>query len=147
MEPKTLLYQSRVKRPGEGESASPEDTDELKSTSFGRIGSKAQMTLIIRFANGRGRAFPYAQLLGIDFEDEASGFRLEFPGEFVEISGRNLTRLLNYVCAYRAARIDEASPQQSLAACDDVEIIDSILVRRAAGSRLSAKPAGDKTQA
>lgn len=130
MEPKAVLYQARVRRPGEGESAASDETDELKSASFGRIGAKTQMTLTIRYSNGRGRGFPYAQLLGIDFDDAAAGFRLEFPGAVVEVSGRNLSRLFDYVCAYRAARIDEASPQQSLAAGDRAEIVDSVVVRR-----------------
>lgn len=147
MEPKAVHFQSRVRRAGKGDAAQPDETDEFKSASFGKIGAKAQMTLAIRYSSGRGRVFPYAQLLGIDFEDEATGFRLEFPGEFVEVSGRNLTRLLAYVCAYRAARIYEASPQQSLAASETAEIVDSIVVRRAVVGGVSARSARDKTQA
>lgn len=147
MEPKPLLYQSRVRRSGESEAASAEETDEFKTASFGRVGHKPQMTLTIRYSNGRGRAFPYAQLLGIDFDDEAAGFRLEFPGEIIEVSGRNLTRLLAYVCSYRVARIDEAPPQQSLMAGENAEIVDSILVRRAAGRGNSNISPRDKAQA
>ncbi len=98
--------------------------------TFGRVGPRPQMTLMLCFAGGHGKGFPYAQMLGIEFDDEDAGFRLEFPGQVVEIRGRNLKRLLRYVCDHRAARIDESTPQQSLAATAAAEIVDSITIRR-----------------
>jgi hypothetical protein len=110
--------------------AQRDDDSEYKAFTFGRVGPRPQMTLILGFAGGHGRGFPYAQMLGIEFDDEDAGFRLEFPGQIVEIRGRNLKRLLRYVCDHRAARVEESTPQQSLAATNAAEIVDSIVVRR-----------------
>jgi hypothetical protein len=123
METLSQLHQARVRRNGTPQAAeelaqnadTPRDDDsDYKAFTFGRVGPRPQMTLMLGFARGHGRGFPYAQMLGIEFDDEDAGFRLEFPGLVVEIRGRNLTRLLRYVCDHRAARIEESTPQHSV---------------------------------
>jgi hypothetical protein len=139
MEAVSQLHQARIRRTGTPQAAeelaqnveaSRDDDSEYKAFTFGRVGPRPQMTLILGFAGGHGRGFPYAQMLGIEFDDEDAGFRLEFPGQVIEIRGRNLKRLLRYVCDHRAARIEESTLQQSLVASDTAEIVDSIVVRR-----------------
>lgn len=139
MEPNSALHQSLVRRRGtplaaiesdrQADDHAAEDKD-YRAFTFGRVGPRPQMTLTLLFADGRGRGFPYAQMLGLEFDDEDAGFRLEFPGALVEVRGRNLKRLLRYVCDHRAARIDESTPQQSLAASDAAEVVSSIALRR-----------------
>lgn len=137
MEPGNALHQAIVRRRGTPASHAdalrpPDDFDggEVRAFTFGRVGMRPQMTLQLRLASGQGRAFPYNQLLGVDFEDEEEGFRLEFAGLSVEVRGRNLQRLLRYVCDFRAARIEQATIEQSIAANEEAEIVDAIVFRR-----------------
>jgi hypothetical protein len=89
--------------------ASQDEADEYQAFSYGRIGNRPQLTLVIRQAAGGVRGFPYARFEGIGADqDESNGFFVRFGREIVSFEGRNLGELFGYVCNYRASEIFEA---------------------------------------
>ena len=98
--------------------ARPEaDEDGYQAFSFGRVGPRPQMTLLFRKANGEVRGFPYAQFDGIESDNPDDGFVVKFGRTLISIEGRNLNRLFQYVCNYKAAEIVEASPRVAVQLC------------------------------
>jgi hypothetical protein len=139
MEHNSVLHQSLVRRRGtpgaaaensvEGQKQESDEGD-YRAFSYGRVGLRPQMTLTLRFVGGSMRGLPYSQMLGIDSDDDDAGFRMEFPGTIVEVRGRNLKRLVRYVCDHRAAEIVESSAAASVGAPSTASIVDAIVLRR-----------------
>ena len=94
--------------------ATSEDS-EYRAFSFGRVGVRPQMTLLLRKASGEVEGFPYADFHGIHSMNEELGFSIQFGRRLVNIEGRNLKQLFGYVCNFRAAEIVEATEITAMA--------------------------------
>jgi hypothetical protein len=93
---------------------SPDDPDEYQPFSFGRVGVKPQLTLLMRKATGEVEGFPYADFSGVSATDENTGFTVRFATRTVRVEGRNLRQLFQYVCSYKAAEIVETTMRSTM---------------------------------
>jgi hypothetical protein len=103
--------------------ASSEDDAEYQAFSFGRVGIKPQLTLLIRKASGAVEVFPYADFCGISSSDENLGFTLRFATRTVLIEGQRLGKLFQYICNFRTAEIMEADERTAAIAEPDKPIV------------------------
>ncbi len=99
---------------------------EYQAFSFGRVGIRPQLTLLLRKANGEVEGFPYADFRGISAVNEDVGFTIRFDTRTVKVEGQNLKQLFQYVCNYRAAEIVEAEPSVVMQTPDGQAVVWSI---------------------
>jgi hypothetical protein len=119
--------------------AKPADSEvdpepEYQPYANGRVGRNAQHVLVFRLADRSVRAFAYSYFFGIESDDPAQGFTIDFGQQKVKIHGRNLEELLWFVCQFRVAEICEADRSQALAADAAAPVVERI-------DLLPAKPA------
>lgn len=105
-------------------SGSPDAEDENEYTAFanGRVGTRPQLSVIFRKADGSAKAFAYTHLYSIETDNPDTGFVAEFTQTKVKINGRNLEPLFRFFCQHRALEVIEAERNQvfELAAADPV---------------------------
>lgn len=103
-------FRALLQRPPEDEDVRSQSVDEDAETAFtfGRVGSRPQLTLLFQRASGAVFGYPYANLTALRSEDPDLGFTLEFGDAVVKVTGRNLEMLFQYVCDHKASRIEEA---------------------------------------
>lgn len=106
-----------------------EESDEYQAFTFGRIGAKPQLTLLVRKATGEVEGFPYADFAGISAKDEDAGFSVRFGPHSVRIEGRNLKQLFQYVCNYRAAEIIQADERTVMTIGPDKGVVWGISIK------------------
>jgi hypothetical protein len=129
-----LQRQNRGALPGTRhapELASTKD-EEYQAYAKGRVGNKAQLTLIFRKADGSVRAFTYTHLFSIVAQDSATGFEVTFSRERITIKGHNLAELFRFLCEHRVSEIAEADRSEALSTNGE-PIVETILFRDAAG--------------
>jgi hypothetical protein len=104
------LLRASPRHPVAAEAARPAlepEAAEERSYANGRVGNRAQVTLVFRKKNGSVRGFSYVHFFAIESDNPAEGFAIEFSQVRVTISGRNLEPLFRLVCAHRIAEICE----------------------------------------
>jgi hypothetical protein len=106
------------------EKAHPRDeAEEYQAFSFGRIGIRPQMTLLVRKCTGEVEGFPYADYGGVSATNEDDAFSVKFGQRLVRIEGRQLQQLFRYVCNYRAAEITEVDARTSMHVAEDKAVV------------------------
>jgi hypothetical protein len=103
----------------------PEAVEE-RSYANGRVGNRAQVTLVFRKKNGSVRGFSYVHFFGIESDNPADGFAIEFSQIRVTVSGRNLEPLFRMVCAHRIAEICEVDGGAVFRAGEQEPIVERI---------------------
>ncbi len=112
----------------------PDDdaADDLGAFGWLRGVRERAIMLELRHKDGSVTAFGYAWLKKVTF-DPSEGITLDFSGETVRITGRNLnselrprTRLLNGILRHRVIWIQEADGTAELEASKDATVIERI---------------------
>lgn len=103
--------------------ATRDEADEYRAFSFGRVGIKPQMTLLVRKSSGEVEGFPYSDFTGIWSLNEDDGFTIRFRDRIINIEGRNLRRLFDYICNHRAAEIVEIDSHAAMAVADESAVV------------------------
>jgi hypothetical protein len=94
-----------------GESASETIADEIEEEEAEACSTRSgdrlhKMMLIVRFKDGKAKAFPYSFLVGIDF-NPSKEIVMDFTRAEVRIEGRNLGTLFSWLAAHWVAIVQE----------------------------------------
>jgi hypothetical protein len=100
--------------------------NEYTAYANGRVGTRPQLSIVFRKADGSAKAFAYSHLYSIETADPNLGFALELTQTKVTIKGRNLSRLFFFVCEHRAAEVIEAERNQVFSAADADPVVETI---------------------
>jgi hypothetical protein len=105
--------------------------EEYVAFANGRLGNRAQLSVIFRFANGRALGLSYLHLFSVQSDDPSRGCTVQFsPATVIQIQGQNLERLFESLCCHRAAEIVEV-PRHATLLAGSGPIVESIQVVRA----------------
>lgn len=109
------------------ESARPAETEaDQRPFASGRVGDRPQVTLCFRKKSGYVRGFSYLHFCGIESEDPAQGFAIEFSQWRITVTGHNLEPLFRMVCQHRVAEIRESDRGQASSVADQDTVVDRI---------------------
>jgi hypothetical protein len=106
--------------------AQESEVTEERSFANGRVGNRAQVTLVFRKKNGSVRGFSYVHFFSIESDKPAEGFSIEFSQFRVTVSGRNLEPLFRLVCAHRVAEIGEVDSSEFFARAEKEPLVERI---------------------
>lgn len=118
-----LANRPAAAKPDDGKA---ETEPEYKAYANGRIGRHAQHVLVFRRADRSIRAFAYSYFFGVESDDPALGFTLDFGQQKVKVHGRNLDELFGFVCQFRVAEICEADRSQAFKADASAPVVERI---------------------
>jgi hypothetical protein len=132
--PESILHRYTGKA-ASGDGALPPDedaADDLGAFGWLRGVRERAIMLELRRKDGSVHAFGYAWLKKVTF-DPSDGITLDFSGETVKITGRNLdselrpkTRLLNGILRHRVIWIQEADGAAEMKAAKNAIVIERI---------------------
>lgn len=105
-----------------------EEADVYQAMTYGRIGTRPQMCLLLWKASGEVRGFAYADWTGIQSRNIDEGFTMVFGRATVRIGGRNLSELFRYVCNFRAAEVIEIDNRAAMLIAADKPVVWEILI-------------------
>lgn len=92
----------------------------------GRIGNRPQLVLLFRQASGAVRGFSYSYFYGVESNNSAEGFVIDFTHVKVQVVGQNLQQLFRLVCEQRVAEIVELGRSDRLAAAREEPVVERI---------------------
>jgi hypothetical protein len=101
--------------------------EEYQAFSFGRVGSKSQLTLAIRRVSGTVHGFVYAHLYTVDLEPSL-GIILRFTHHRVVLQGRNLDELYRYLRRQMVELIQVVDPLQAETLPEETTVVTSLEV-------------------
>jgi hypothetical protein len=116
---------SRLRQLGATPISAPTAEEEYQAFSFGRVGSKSQLTLAIRRVSGTVHGFSYAHLYTLDLEPSL-GIILRFTNHRVVLQGRHLDELYRYLRGHRVELIQVIDPLQAETLPEDTPVITSL---------------------
>lgn len=96
---KRIAVQPAPAEPADGD-------DEYAAFAAGRVGTKPQLTLVLRRVSGTCRAFAYAHLYAVEY-DPSVGIILHFSRHRAALTGRHLGGLFRYLCDHRVQTVQE----------------------------------------
>jgi hypothetical protein len=111
------------------------DDHEKEYVAFanGRIGTRPQLAIIFRKADGSAKGLSYAHFYGVEANDPASGFIAEFTQTKVIVKGRNLEELFRFLCQQRIWEVVEAQRNQIFDFSANEPIVECIDFQTPAG--------------
>lgn len=118
------------------ETNEPADGDsEAAAFAAGRVGTRPQLTLVLRRVSGDCQAFAYAHLYRLEY-DPSAGIVLHFSQHRVALTGRHLGGLFRYLCDHRVQTVQQTDPlhAETLAAGTPAVIGVEVLAVRDGGS-------------
>jgi len=101
--------------------------DGYSAFASGRIGTRPQLTLVLRRVTGTAHAFAYAHLYALDY-DPSVGIALHFTQHDVALAGRNLEALFRYLCSHRVQAIQELDPLHAEALPDGTPVVTRVSI-------------------
>lgn len=113
------------------ETSQTEREGDYTAYAQGRISRHSQLTLVLRQADGSARAFAYSYLYGIESENPALGFTIDFTQHRVKVQGSNLQILFRLVCQHRVAEIRVAQRSQILELDPQEPVVEQVEVSAA----------------
>ena len=100
---------------------------EYASFGHGRVGTRPQLAIIFRKADGSAKAFSYAHLYSVESDNPDEGFTVEFTQSNVAIKGRNLEPLFRYISQHCAAEVIESGRTQIFELAEPDPVVEKIV--------------------
>ncbi|WP_254509541.1 hypothetical protein [Anatilimnocola floriformis] len=128
----TAIRDLLERKPNKSDSAEVVDAEAVEPEEYaalanGRIGNRAQLSLVFRKASGAAHAYSYTHLFSVESDNPNEGFTVTYSAaKTVVVRGQNLAILFETVCRHRAAEIVEATRAQALETAKFYPIVTSI---------------------